>query len=79
MFPSGILQAGDSWHPDDCSVCHCDSGETVCYQKHCPVCPSGSVSVSVPGECCGKCQIGKLSYPSTIQNCGKNTLKVFMF
>ncbi|KAL5018410.1 hypothetical protein ScPMuIL_004132 [Solemya velum] len=48
-------QAGDTWHPDPCSVCNCEGGEVVCYQQPCPRCPARSIPVIMPGDCCGEC------------------------
>lgn len=53
-----LLQDGERWMYDDCTVCVCDGGKSVCYSKHCPVCTDGMKSIALPGECCGTCKSG---------------------
>ncbi|KAK7109139.1 mucin-5B-like [Littorina saxatilis] len=54
-------QIGEVWTEGVCADCACivgsdGSGEVSCHRQKCPVCKLGEKAVSVPGECCEKCQ-----------------------
>ncbi|KAL3876627.1 hypothetical protein ACJMK2_034445 [Sinanodonta woodiana] len=49
-------QDEETWHPNTCSVCHCNKGEITCYRQPCKACPEGSVAITRTGECCGECK-----------------------
>lgn len=74
--------AGDTWHPDKCTVCECSaSGKTDCVKKQCSaggeICALGfkQVTVASEGECCPqhKCVPDeKKCEDAPVPNCSEN-------
>ncbi|XP_065177846.1 cysteine-rich motor neuron 1 protein-like isoform X2 [Sycon ciliatum] len=50
-------QHNETWHPTDCSTCHCVDGRTRCRSSFCPtpICDEGYEAVDVEGLCCDQC------------------------
>nr|XP_026692904.1 extracellular matrix protein FRAS1 isoform X2 [Ciona intestinalis] len=48
---------GDVWRVGKCTRCECNRGVTQCFEASCPTCPTNSVPVLLPGECCPDCQL----------------------
>ncbi|XP_039614478.1 extracellular matrix protein FRAS1 isoform X1 [Polypterus senegalus] len=46
----------EKFHEGPCRECECRDSQVMCYQKICPVCPVGSLTVSTEGECCPHCK-----------------------
>ncbi|KAH0615788.1 hypothetical protein JD844_026282 [Phrynosoma platyrhinos] len=59
VYKEHTKDSGEKWKEDLCHECECWDSEVVCYAQSCPTCPSGSVAVAVPGECCPQCQPGQ--------------------
>ncbi|XP_033644314.1 extracellular matrix protein FRAS1-like [Asterias rubens] len=45
----------ETWEPDDCHTCVCQSGETRCFKVDCPPCSGDRIPVEVEGQCCPDC------------------------
>ncbi|XP_042325028.1 extracellular matrix organizing protein FRAS1 [Sceloporus undulatus] len=59
VYKEHTKDSGEKWKEGLCRECECWDSEVVCYAQSCPTCPSGSVAVAVPGECCPQCQPGQ--------------------
>ncbi|XP_053108034.1 extracellular matrix organizing protein FRAS1 isoform X2 [Hemicordylus capensis] len=59
VYREHTKDSGEKWKEGPCRECQCWDTEVACYTRSCPTCPSGSVAVAVPGECCPQCQPGR--------------------
>lgn len=55
-----VFQNLESVSDGPCRECQCQDGHVICYQRSCPTCPVGTLTMPQQGQCCPECHPGEI-------------------